>query len=110
MLRFKKDDVVMVTCGKDKGKIGKILSVVTKKTGRKVIIEGLNYSKKHVKSNPNKGIVGGVLNKESPIDYSNISHINKSTNKKSRVGFSFFPGEDKKKRVFKENRNITIDE
>jgi large subunit ribosomal protein L24 len=109
MLRFKKDDIVMVTCGKDKGKIGKILNVTTKKTCRKVIIEGLNYNKKHIKSNPNKGIAGGIINKESPIDYSNISHIDKSTNKKSRVGFSFFIEEGKKKRVLKENKDIIID-
>lgn len=110
MLRFKKNDIIMVTCGKEKGKIGKILNVITKKTCRKVIIEGLNYNKKHVKSNPNKGIVGGIVNKESPIDYSNISHISKSTNKKSKVGFSFFTTEGKKKRVLKENKGITIDE
>ena len=65
----KKDDTVVVLTGKDKGKSGKILKVITKKN--RVVVEGINMIKKHQKptqANPE----GGIINKEAPIHISNV--------------------------------------
>ncbi len=67
--RIKKDDKVKIITGKDKGKIGKILKVVNK-TNR-VIVENINIVKSHQKPNM-KNPQGGIISKESPIDFSNV--------------------------------------
>ncbi len=95
----------MILAGKHKKKIG-IISKIIKKTDKKtekklVIIEGLNLVKKHVKTNPNKENSGGIINKESPIDISNIAILNENKNKKDKIKFKI---ENKKKiRVLKSN-------
>lgn len=68
-LHIKREDLVVVITGKDKGKRGKIISVVTKK--ERVFVEGVNIQKKHVKKNqqnPN----GTILEREGPIHVSNV--------------------------------------
>ena len=93
-LKIKKDDMVKVIAGKDKGKEGKVLSV-SPKTG-KVTVEGVNMLTKHTKpsaGNPN----GGIVNKEGPIDISNVMLLYKG--KTTRVGFQVKDG--KKVRVAK---------
>ncbi|MFA6012820.1 MAG: 50S ribosomal protein L24 [Desulfobacteraceae bacterium] len=67
--RIKKEDKVKIITGKDKGKIGKILKVVNK-TNR-VIVENINIVKSHQKPNM-KNPQGGIINKEAPIDFSNV--------------------------------------
>ena len=67
--RIKKDDKVKVLAGKDKGKIGKVLRVITK-TNR-VVVENINVVKSHQKPNM-KNPQGGIINKESPVDFSNV--------------------------------------
>jgi len=93
-LKIKKDDMVKVIAGKDNGKEGKVLSV-SPKTG-KVTVEGVNMLTKHTKpsaGNPN----GGIVNKEGPIDISNVMLLYKG--KTTRVGFQVKDG--KKVRVAK---------
>ncbi|MBR4209006.1 MAG: 50S ribosomal protein L24 [Lachnospiraceae bacterium] len=93
-LKIKKDDMVKVIAGKDNGKEGKVLSV-SPKTG-KVTVEGVNVLTKHTKpsaGNPN----GGIVNKEGPIDISNVMLLYKG--KTTRVGFQVKDG--KKVRVAK---------
>jgi large subunit ribosomal protein L24 len=69
-IRFKKDDVVVVIAGKDKGKEGRVLSV-NRWTGR-VLVEGVNMVKRHTKPNPAKQIKGGIAERESSIHVSNV--------------------------------------
>jgi large subunit ribosomal protein L24 len=83
-MKVKKDDNVIVVAGNFKGKTGKILKVFPKKN--RVIIEGVNLRKRHTKPNqqyPN----GGIIEKEMPIDASNVMLVDPKTNKKTRVGY-----------------------
>ena len=94
MNKIKKDDMVKIIAGKDKGKEGKVIAVDTK-TGR-VTVEGVNLATKHTKpsqANPN----GGIVKKENPIDVSNVMVL--SDGKATRVGFKVEDG--KKVRVAK---------
>ena len=86
MLKIKKGDTVRVIAGKDKGKDGKVLKVVD---GKRVIVEGLNQVTKHSKpsqDNPK----GGIIQKEAPVDISNVMYIYKG--KPTRIGFKFVDG------------------
>ena len=68
--KFRSGDVVLVTNGSDKGKTGKILSVL--KSKHQVLVEGINKKQRHQKSNSQQQ--GGVLSIEKPIDISNVAH------------------------------------
>ena len=87
------DDVVVLS-GKDKGKQGKVLKVLTDKD--RVIVEGVNVVKKHQKPNPALGESGGIVEQEAPIHVSNVAIFNPETGKADRVGFRI---EDGKKSV-----------
>ena len=97
--KIKKDDLVQVITGKDKGKTGKVLSVDVK--NHKVLVEGVNKVYKHSKpSMANQQ--GGIIEKEAPIDISNVMYVHKG--KTVRIGFS---GEKKDKvRVAKVNGKL----
>ncbi|PAV27336.1 LSU ribosomal protein L24P [Tamilnaduibacter salinus] len=84
MRKIKRDDEVIVTTGKDKGKRGKVLKV--QDDGR-VIVSGINMIKKHTKPNPMLGTQGGIVEKEAPIQASNVAVFNPQTGKGDRVGF-----------------------
>lgn len=85
MKKIRKGDLVVVLCGKDKGKQGTVVSVDV--DAEKVIVSGVNLVKKHVKPNPMKGVEGGFLSKEMPIHISNIALFDVQSQKPSRVGF-----------------------
>ncbi len=70
--------------GKDKGKKGTVLSVVDQ--GQKLLVEGINMAKKHVKANPNAGDRGGIVLKTMPIQRSNVMVYDATKKKGSRVG------------------------
>ena len=72
MLKIKRDDEVVVVAGKDKGKRGKVLKVLE---NNKVLVSGVQMIKKHQKPNPNAGIPGGIIEKESPIQVSNLARL-----------------------------------
>ncbi|MDE0746262.1 MAG: 50S ribosomal protein L24 [Porticoccaceae bacterium] len=97
MLKIKRDDEVVVVTGKDKGKRGKVLKVMD--NGR-LLVSGVQMIKKHQKPNPNAGIPGGIIEKEAPIQASNVAIFNSATNKADRVGFKV-QDDNKKIRVFK---------
>jgi large subunit ribosomal protein L24 len=98
MNRLKKGDEIIVTTGKDKGKQGSISQIIS---SDKVLVDGINLVKKHVKSDPNKGEQGGIVSKEMPIQTSNIALFNPETKKADKVGIR---GEGKsKERFFKSN-------
>jgi large subunit ribosomal protein L24 len=81
-LRIKKGDTAIVLTGKNKGKSGRILSVLPSK--EKVIIEGLNIVKKHMKPSK-KYTQGGIIEKESPIHISNVMLMCPKCNKPTRI-------------------------
>ena len=97
--KIKKDDLVQVITGKDKGKTGKVLSVDTK--NNKVLVEGVNMVSKHSKPSMTNQ-QGGIIEMEAPIDLSNVMYIHKG--KPVRIGFQ---GEKKDKvRVAKVNGKL----
>ena len=95
--KYKKGDEVIVTSGKDKGKVGKIAKVIV--SADKVLIPGINVSKKHEK--PSQDSKGGIVNKDMPIHISNILAYDAKNKKASRVGFKIEDG--KKVRILKSN-------
>lgn len=101
MNKIRKGDEVIVIAGKDKGKRGTVLVVGE---GR-VVVEGINRAKKHTKPNPVKGVVGGVVEKDMPIDVSNVSLFNPVTKKADRVGFKTLE-DGAKVRVFKSSGEV----
>ncbi|MBL4606939.1 MAG: 50S ribosomal protein L24 [Pseudomonadales bacterium] len=101
-MKIKRDDDVMVTVGRDKGKRGKVVKVL--ESGR-LIISGVNMVKKHTKPNPQAGISGGIIEKEAPIDASNVAIFNPSTEKADRIGFKLLE-DGKKVRFFKSNNEL----
>jgi len=100
--KIRRDDEVIVLAGKDKGKRGKVLSVLTGE--KRVVVEGINIVKKHQKSNPAMNEPGGIIEKEASIDVSNVAIFNPTTSKADRVGFKIEG--DKKVRFFKSTNEI----
>jgi large subunit ribosomal protein L24 len=78
--RLKKDDLVQVVAGRDKGKQGRILKVLEE--GR-VLVEGVNVMKRH--QSPKKFKEAGIIEKEAPIDASNVMIVDPQTNTPTRV-------------------------
>jgi large subunit ribosomal protein L24 len=100
-LKIKKGDTIRVIAGKDNGKEGKVLSVDVKK--HRVLVEGINMITKHTKpSAANQN--GGIIQKEAPIDISNVMYLHKG--KPTRVGFRF---ENDKKVRFAKSTGEVID-
>ena len=97
--KIRRDDEIVVLTGKDKGKTGKVLKVLT--GDDRLIVEGVNLVKKHQKPNPQFGIAGGIIEKEASIHVSNVAILNPATGKADRVGFRVEG--DKKVRFFKSN-------
>jgi large subunit ribosomal protein L24 len=105
MRKLIKGDEVVVIAGKDKGKRGKITSVIfDEKKGDKFLVSGINMIKKHTKPNPQAGVQGGIVEKEAPIAASNVAIFNPETSKGDRVGFEVKDG--KKVRVFKSTQKV----
>jgi len=102
MKKIKRDDEVIVIAGKDKGKRGKVNRVMA--DGR-LVVGGINMIKKHTKPNPMLGTPGGIVEKEAPIQASNVAIFNPTTNKADRVGFKVLE-DGKKVRVFKSNDEL----
>jgi large subunit ribosomal protein L24 len=104
-VHIKKNDMVYVLSGRDRGKTGKVLRVFLDKN--KAVVEGINNIHKHTKPNPQKNVKGGILPKESPIHISNLMVVCKRCNKHSRIGF--IAAGEKKTRVCK-SCNEPLDE
>lgn len=105
MEKIRKGDEVVVLTGKDRGRRGTVLRRVDE---RSVLVEGVNRVKKHQRPNPMKGQQGGIVEKEMPIDASNVMLWNAKASKGDRVGFRF-EGEGakrKKVRFFKSNQEL----
>jgi len=98
--RIKQGDDVIVIAGKDKGKQGSVKKI--SKAGRvvKLLVDGVNLVKKHVKANPQQGVEGGIIPKEALLDVSNVMIYNSSTGKADRIGYKL-ADDGRKVRYFK---------
>jgi large subunit ribosomal protein L24 len=95
--KLRKDDRVIVIAGKDKGKTGAVTRIVS---GGKVYVSGINMVKRHTKGNPQMNQAGGIIEKEAPIQASNVAIYNGATNKGDRVGIKMLE-DGTKVRVFR---------
>ena len=96
MNKIRKGDSVIVLAGRDKGKTGDVLKVLS---NDRALVNGVNLVKKHTKANPMTGATGGIVEQEASIHISNIAIFNSKTNKADKVGIQIEDG--KKVRVFK---------
>lgn len=103
--RIHKDDKVMVTTGKDKGKIGKVLKILRKHD--RALVEKVNMVKRHTKPNPYRQQPGGIIEKEMPINVSNLMVVCTACAKPTRVGYRYT--EDGKRLRFCKKCNETLD-
>lgn len=103
MNKIRKGDDVVVKTGKDSGKRGTVLRVIPDLD--KVVIENINVVKKHTKANPQAGVPGGIIEKEMPVDVSNVMLYNPITKKGDRVGFKILE-DGRKVRIFKSNNEV----
>ncbi len=102
MSKIRKGDDVVVLSGRDKGKRGTVLQIVEHS---RVLVDNVNVIKKHVKPNPNRGETGGIIEKEAPIQLSNVALSNPNTNKADRVGYRVLE-DGRKVRVFKSDVEV----
>ena len=82
--KIRKGDKVVVITGSDRGKTGEVLRVL--RSEMRVLVQGVNMIKRHTRPNPNKGIQGGILEREAPIQISNLKVVCPECGKPSRLG------------------------
>ncbi len=97
MNKIRKGDEVVVITGKDKGRRGTVLQVFE---DDRVLVEGVNIAKKHQKPNPNAGVQGGIIDREMPLDSSNVLVFNPKSKKGERVGIRV-NDDGSKERIFR---------
>ncbi|KAA3653387.1 MAG: 50S ribosomal protein L24 [Proteobacteria bacterium] len=102
MKKIRTGDEVVVLAGKDRGRRGVVLRRVDAEL---VVVEGVNRVKKHVRPNPMKGEVGGIVEKDMPIHVSNVALFNPAAQKGDRVGIKELE-DGRKVRVFKSNGEL----
>lgn len=103
MAKIKKGDEVVVLTGKYRGQRGTVTRVLPEKD--QVIVENVNMVKRHTRPNPMRGEAGGIVEKEAPIDISNVAIYNPVTQKPDRVGFKYLE-DGRKVRFFKSNNEV----
>ncbi|MCQ2140583.1 MAG: 50S ribosomal protein L24 [Bacteroidales bacterium] len=101
-LHIKKGDTVYVNAGNDKGKTGKVLSVIPAED--RAVVEGVNMVKKHTKPNANQP-QGGIVEQEAPVHISNLNLIDPASGKATRVGYKM-DGEKKVRYAKKSGEEI----
>ncbi len=102
MNKIRKGDEVVVLAGKDRGRRGTVLRRVGEE---RVVVEGVNRVKKHVRPNPLKGEVGGIVEKEMPLHISNVALFNPAAQKGDKVGIKVLE-DGRKVRFFKSNGEL----
>lgn len=102
MNKIKTGDQVIVTAGKDKGRQGTVMQIMS--DGR-ILVENVNMAKKAQKPNPNAGVQGGIIEKAMPLDRSNVMLFNPTTGKGDRVGIKSLE-DNTKVRYFKSNGEV----
>jgi large subunit ribosomal protein L24 len=99
MNKIRKGDNVIVISGKDKGRKGAVVQVLD---DDKVIVESINRVKRHTRPNPQRGVQGGIVEKEAPLHVSKVALFNPATKKPDRVAIRTLK-DGKRVRVFKSN-------
>lgn len=102
MSKLRKGDEVIVSAGKDKGKRGLVLQILD---SGKILVEGVNVVKKHARPNPMRGVVGGIVTKEMPLDISNVALYNSNAGKADRVGYKTLE-DGRKVRIFRSSGEV----
>jgi large subunit ribosomal protein L24 len=102
MRKIRQGDEVVVLTGKDKGKRGTVLRVLD---AERLVVENVNMAKKHQKPNPQRGVPGGIVDKEMPLNRSNVGLYNPEKGGPDRVGFRILE-DGRKVRVFKSNGEV----
>ena len=102
MNRIRKGDTVVITTGREKGRTGAVIRVLE---NDRIVVENVNMVKKHQKPNPNRGVPGGIVQREAPIHASNVALWNPATRKADRVGFRKLE-DGRKVRYFKSNDEV----
>ena len=81
---IRKNDNVLVTAGKDRGKRGRVLRVLPDKN--RLVVEGVNFVKRHTKPNPSQNVKGGIMEREAPLHASNVQLVCPECGKMTRIG------------------------
>ena len=81
---IRRNDSVQVMAGKDRGKKGRVLRVLAEKN--RLVVEGINFVKRHTRPNPGKGVKGGILEKEAPLHASNVQLVCPECSAPTRIG------------------------
>ena len=102
MNRIKKGDEVIVITGRDKGRRGTVVEVFN---DDRVLVENVNVVKKHQRGNPQRGVAGGIIEKEMPLQASNVMLWNPIAKKGDRIGIRTLQ-DGKKVRYFKSNNEV----
>ena len=89
MASIRKNDMVAIRTGKDRGKRGRVIRVVS--DTNRVIVEGANLIKRHTRPNPQKNIKGGIVEREASIHVSNVMLLDPDTNEPTRLGTKVLP-------------------
>ena len=100
---IRRNDTVVVTAGKDSGKRGRVLKVLPVKN--RLIVEGVNIIKRHTRPNPQRGIQGGVVEKEASLHLSNVKLWNPVAKRGDRVGIRTL-ADGRRVRFFKSNDEV----
>ncbi len=104
MRKIRKEDDIVVIAGRDKGKRGAVLRLVS---ADKLLVSGINMVKKHIRANPQNNEPGGIRDIEAPIAVSNVALLNPETEKADRVGIRIEDG--KRVRYFKSTNTLVDD-
>ena len=102
MKRIRKGDQVVVLAGRDKGRRGAVIRVLS---GSAVLVENVNKVKRHQKPNPQQNVQGGIIEKEMPLPVSKVAIWNPAVKKADRVGIKTL-ADGKKVRFFKSNGEV----
>ena len=102
MAKIRQGDEVIVISGKDKGRRGRVVRLFG---DRRVVVENINIARKHQKPNPNAGVPGGIIEKEMPLNISNVMVFNPVTQRGDRVGYRRLE-DGRKVRFFKSNDEV----
>jgi large subunit ribosomal protein L24 len=81
---IRRNDNVQVMTGKDRGKKGRVLRVLAEKN--RLVVEGVNFIKRHTRPNPGRGVKGGILEKEAPLHASNVQLVCPECSAPTRIG------------------------
>ena len=106
-MHVKAKDTVLVISGKDRGQRGTVLDVSPEK--QRVLVEGVNVQKKHVRADPRKGTKGGILEREAPIHVSNLMLVCPRCGNPTRVGSASLADGKKSRRCVRKDCGQQID-